>query len=250
MLPKIILFDVDETLTQSKQPLEPAMATLLGKLLDRTNVGIISGGKYSIMREQVADRLPPTANRENLFLLPTSGSVLFYFQSGIWENVYDERLTQEEIERITQTIEEVLLETGIIDLSEPPYGIRIENRESQVTLSALGQEAPLAKKIAWDPTGEKRDRLRAALLPRLSEFDVKRGGTTSIDVTKHGINKAFGARRVSEYLKIPISDMLYVGDALFPGGNDEVVKETGIETQQVKNPEDTAKFIKELLTHE
>jgi hypothetical protein len=41
--------------------------------------------------------------------------------------------------------------------------------------------------------------------------------------------------------------MLYIGDALFPGGNDEVVKETGIETRQTSGPEETARIIRELL---
>jgi hypothetical protein len=81
----------------------------------------------------------------------------------------------------------------------------------------------------------------------LPEFDVKTGGSTSIDVTRPGINKAYGVRKISEHLGIPIGEMLYIGDALFPGGNDAVVKETGIPTQQTSGPDETAEMIRALL---
>jgi hypothetical protein len=42
--------------------------------------------------------------------------------------------------------------------------------------------------------------------------------------------------------------MLYVGDALFEGGNDAVVKKTGIPTHEVKNTGDTKVLIQELLS--
>ncbi len=76
---------------------------------------------------------------------------------------------------------------------------------------------------------------------------MKRAGSTSIDVTRRGLTKAYGVRKLSEHLDIPISNMLYIGDALFPGGNDEVVKETSIETRATSSPEETARIIEEVL---
>lgn len=248
MIPSVIVFDVDETLTESKRPVTTEMAELLSKLLEKTKVAFASGGKIEIMKEQIADRLPEGTKRENLYLLPTSGSTLLEYKDSGWKIVYQHLLTEAEATEIIQNIEAAIQETGVIDLSVPSFGDRVENRGSQVTLSALGQTAPIAEKIAWDPERTKRPILREAIAKRLPRFDVKTGGATSVDVTKPGLNKAFGVRELAAHLSIPVEEMLYVGDALFPGGNDEVVKETGIKTRQVTDPLETATVIQELLS--
>ena len=247
MMPSLVIFDLDKTLAASKQPLTPYMADLLGKLLARTSVAIISGGKFSQLKEQVADQLPHGSACENLLILPTSGAALYAFANEHWEPIYEERLTDAQAQQIKSALETAMKETGIIDPASPSYGERIEFRGAEVTLSALGQEAPITEKEAWDPDGSKKRTLHDALVPMLPDFDVKSGGSTSIDVTLRGINKAYGIRKLSEYKSYIIADMMYVGDALYPGGNDEVVKETGIRTQSVRDPEDTMHVIRDLL---
>ena len=100
-------------------------------------------------------------------------------------------------------------------------------RESQITFSALGQEAPLDAKRAWDPTGAKKGRLRDAVAARLPEFEVRSGGSTSVDITVKGVDKAYGMTRLSDQTAIPLSDMLFVGDRLDTDGNDYPVKALG-----------------------
>ena len=96
------------------------------------------------------------------------------------------------------------------------WGPTIEDRESQITYSALGQEAPLDAKKTWDPDFAKRQKIKAALDRDLPDFSVRLGGTTSIDVTLPGIDKAYGIQKLRDILGIATKDMLYVGDALFP----------------------------------
>jgi phosphomannomutase len=246
-MPKLVVFDLDKTLARSKEAIEPRMANLLVTLLERTKVAIISGGALSQFLIQVINQLPSSAHFESLSLLPTSGAALYEWSNGKWNRVYEEHITEDEEKQIESVIRSSSTETGLIDFATHSYGERIEYRGSQVTLSALGQEAPIHEKELWDPTGEKKKKLRDAIGARLSEFDVKVGGSTSIDITKQGVNKAYGVRKLSEHLTIPIAQMLYIGDALFPGGNDEVVKESGITTHTVKDPEETAAFIESLL---
>lgn len=260
-LSRVIAFDLDNTLARSKQPIEADMAALLARLLARTDVAVTSGGMLSQLTSQVADQLPADANRANLYLLPTSGAALYEWrvaagsddaadsaaEGGAWQQVYEERLTDDEQAQVKAAIEESARQTGVVDFGTPAHGELIELRGAQVTLSALGQRAPVDEKVAWDPTHAKREALRAAIAPLLPEYDVKIGGSTSIDVTKRGVNKAYGIRKLSELLSIPIADMLYVGDELSPGGNDEVVKETGIPTHAVSGPDDTARLLESLL---
>lgn len=247
MIPKIVAFDIDETLTESKQPLTASMATLLSALMHKTKVATVSGGKFEIFHAQIYEQLHSESKFEHLFCIPNAGSAMYQFRHGAWKPVYEERIHPEEAARIIELVDRVARASGTIDYDQEPWGERIEHRTSSVALSALGQTAPIHEKKAWDPTHEKRIKLRQLIADALPEYDVKRGGSTSIDITKPGINKAYGVLKLSAYLAVPITDMLYVGDALFPGGNDEVVKETGIKTRQIKNPEETALVITELL---
>jgi HAD superfamily hydrolase (TIGR01484 family) len=77
----------------------------------------------------------------------------------------------------------------------------------------------------------------------LPEFEVRIGGTTSIDVTKKGIDKAFGVLRIIERLHIDKEDVVFVGDALFEGGNDYAVKSLGIRCIETSGPQETLKII-------
>ncbi len=247
MTPQAIVFDLDDTLAKSKQPIAPSMAAALAALLRKMPVAIATGGTYAIVQENVVARLPEDADLGNLYLLPTCGAALYEYREGAWRAVYEETLSDKECEAIREGIDRALARTGVIDLAEEPFGERVEYRGSQVTLSALGQRAPLARKVAWDPDRTKRTLLRDAIAEELPQFSVKTGGTTSCDITKPGVDKAFGVRKLAEHLGIPTASMLYVGDALFPGGNDEVVKEAGVRTEETSGPEDTERIIGDLL---
>ncbi len=249
LVPKAVVFDIDDTLAQSKQALTTEMAHALSDLTKRTMVAIISGGNYAQFERQILDQLPPTAQLSNLLLFPTSGGACYQFDGTAWHILYEEVLSNDEVIRIEKALEQAGMESGYVDFSAPAHGELIERRGAQVTLSALGQQAPVDEKKAWDPTGVKRDTLRSLVADTLPEFDVKRGGTTSIDVTKKGINKAYGIQKLSEIMATPITDMLYVGDALYPGGNDEVVIQTGIPTHAVQGPTDTLALIQSMMVN-
>ena len=138
-------------------------------------------------------------------------------------------------------------ETDLINFSLPVWGERIEYRGGEVSMSALGQHAPLDEKKAWDPSHAKRHALQAALAARLPEFSVGMGGATTVDVTKRGIDKAYGIHQLCERIGIKESEALYVGDELVSGGNDEAVFKTKVETKSVGNPSETIRLIQEML---
>jgi HAD superfamily hydrolase (TIGR01484 family) len=247
-MPPLIMFDLDQTLTESKQDLTPHMADLLARLLEKTRVAVISGGGLPQFLRQVVDKLPENARLENLFLLPTSGAALYAWKGVVWEKIYEELLTKEDVKRITLAIQDVARETRLIDFSTLAHGERIENRGSQVSVSALGQKAPIEEKKLWDPDKSKRKILQKKLEERLPDLAVGMGGATTIDVTKKGVDKAYGIEKIAEFLSIPISEMMYVGDQLEPGGNDAPAMRTSIRLHPVKDPGDTAFFIHSLLS--
>ena len=245
---ELIVFDLDGTLTESKQNLAVAMAALLTRLLEKKPIAIIGGGKFERFRTQFLDKLnAPEQLLENLFLLPTDGAAFYRFNQSGWELVYQENLSAEEKREIIVAFEKTFQE---LDYSHPVevYGELIEDRGAQITFSALGQEAPLELKGKWQKENYTLQlKLVETLRVNLPGFTVRAAGLTSIDVTRLGIDKAYGLRQMEKYLGIPLGDMLFVGDAIFPGGNDYAVVSTGVEYLTVSGPTETQTVIKKLL---
>jgi HAD superfamily hydrolase (TIGR01484 family) len=239
----LVIFDLDGTLAPSKQPMGTEMAELIGHLITKIKVAVISGGGYPQFETQLLRSFPnDSAGFTNLYLLPTSGTRLFAWK-GLWVEQYSEHLFPKEKELIMTSLNAALNASGYVKPVKP-YGPIIEDRGTQITFSGLGQEAPLQEKEVWDPTREKRERIVEELKPRLPSFDIRIGGMTSIDITRRGINKAYGIHKLEEFLKTPIERMVFVGDALFYGGNDYPAKSTGVDCVQVSGPEETKELVK------
>jgi HAD superfamily hydrolase (TIGR01484 family) len=240
---KLTIFDLDGTLAKSKCPMEPVMAELIMKLLALKKVAVISGGGYPQFQTQFLVTLPSViTNYSGLYLLPTSGTRLYVWK-GAWIEEYAEDLTPHEKERILMSLE-WSLRVAKFEKPAKTYGPLIEDRGSQITFSAIGQSAPIDVKSIWDPDRKKREAIAAVLQKKLPQFDVRLGGATSIDVTKRGVNKAYGIRKLEQYLHVEADDIVFVGDALFYGGNDYPAKATGVDCIQVSGPEETEKIIR------
>lgn len=245
---KLIFFDLDGTLTESKQVLTKEMAGLVCKLLEETKVAIISGGALPQFIKQVIEQLPASTSLENLYLLPTSGASLYEWRDNDWKKVYEERIPESDAKKIERAIEEGAKESGVVDMNVKTAGPRTEYRGGEITFSALGQNALFTDKKAWDPDRLKRRALQSAIERHLPRGYVARmGGATSIDINKDGVDKSYGVHQLCERLGISESTSLYVGDELIPHGNDEAVFKTQIQTRAVTTPADTAHFIISLL---
>jgi len=249
---ELIIFDKDGTLTDSKSVIDDEMAALLVQLLAKKKVAIISGSIYQIFETQILNRLPVgTLHLTNLYLLPTSGTRLYVWQ-GNWQEKYAENLSESDkkliLEKLKMALTMAKYEFPTKTNGKQSYGEIIEDRGSQITFSALGQNAPLKPKEAWDPTREKRQLIVSYLQDKLPRFDVRIGGTTSIDITIKGVNKAYGIRKLEDFLKIPTERIVFIGDTIFPGGNDYPAKSTGVDCIQVSGPEETKKVIMRLLS--
>ena len=203
-----IVFDIDRTLTASKEAITPPMAELIAQLSQTTPVALITGDSFTVIDANVLSRLPASTQFDKLYVLPTSGAALYVFTDGSWTSRYALNLDDEEVQHIDDAIREACAETALIDLAAPSYGEIIEHRGPQVTISALGQNAPIALKDAWDPDHFKKRTLRDAIAKRLPNYDVKTGGATSVDVTRAGINKAYGVRALATLLHLEPRDML------------------------------------------
>ena len=220
------------------------MAALFSALLNIVRVAVISGGDWPQFEKQVLSNLPRDEHLKNLSLLPTCGTK-FYQYTGDWKKIYSEDFTAEEKEKIISSLKQAIGASGF--KVEKVWGEVIEDRGSQITFSALGQQAPLEEKNKWDPDFTKRKKIKALLDKLIPEFSVRLGGTTSIDVTKPGIDKAYGIRKLRDTLGIAIQEMIFIGDALFPGGNDYPAEEAGIVSIRVRDPNESKRVIETII---
>ena len=245
--PRLVAFDLDDTLAPSKSAIDPRIGELLIALAQRVEVAIISGGQLAQFTAQVVDRLPDAGADvlARIHLLPTCGTQYYRLTPDGVATVYAYSLTEDQKSRALTAVEGEARRLGLWEAET--WGDILEDRGSQITFSALGQRAPLDAKSAWDPTGEKKNALRSAVAQQLPDLEVRSGGSTSVDITNKGIDKAYGMRRLAEQTGIPLEEMLFVGDRLDPDGNDYPVLAMGVPCQAVEGWEDTADLLDRLI---
>ena len=239
---KLIAFDLDDTLAVTKSPISDRMSSLLGRLLEHYDVCVITGGTLHQIETQVVKRLEvPEHLLGRLHLMPTCGTRYYRYDelSHKWAMQYAEDLSTEQKTRIIQALEAVAKEMGI--WCENPAGEIIEDRYSQITMSALGQQATAEDKYAW---AEKYKDIRPVYRDKVAELipdlEVRIGGTTSTDITLPGVDKAYGMKKLIDAIDISKDEILFLGDKLQEGGNDYPVRAMGIDSLEVNGWETTA----------
>lgn len=251
---QLIVFDLDGTLAPSKSSADREMSALILKLLEKKKMAVIGGGKYSQFQEELLNHMPRRDERlRDLFLFPTTSNAFYRYHNG-WKNIYAHTLTHDEKLKIRKAMRETLKEIGYV----PPdkiYGVTLEDRISQMSFSPLGQDVVaklgnrgIRMKEAWKKKNDPlRFKIAKLLTKRLPKLEVRVGGLTTIDITRKGIDKAYGVRQIKKVLKISIRDMVFIGDALYPGGNDYAARKTGIDCIVVRGPEDTKRIIRRII---
>ena len=251
---ELIVFDLDGTLVATKSNIDKEMLRLVTQLLVTKKVAVIGGGKYQIFKTLFLRHLKISKKfLKNLFLFPTTSTTFYRYKAG-WQKIYEHQIPKRLRKKIKQTFDRVFEEMGY-EHPKKTYGEIVEDRLTQVTFSVYGQDIVKALgkkgvqiKKEWKrkhtPLKIKMGNLMAKYLP---ELEVRTAGYTSVDVTKKGIDKAFGLRQIEKHLGVKIKNMLFVGDAIYPGGNDYAIIRTGVDYISVKDPEQVKKIIRHLL---
>ncbi len=244
--PRAAIFDLDNTLARSFEAPAPDMTRGLEDILRHIPVAVMSAASFERMEKHLLPGFSASADKSRLYLFPVNGAGCYAWENGAWRPQYHFEFTPEERTRILAALKESVAETGVAE-EGPVYGEQVVDYNGYIAFTALGLNAPREEKISWDPDGSKRTRLRESLQKKIPDLDVYIGGTTSIDIMCKGVNKSYGVTWLAKHLGVEPSDMLFVGDALYPGGNDVVVIPTGIETIQVAGPHETENVIEEIL---
>lgn len=245
---KVIACDLDGTLAPSKSVLPEEMSRVIAKILPNYYFAVISGGGFPQFQKQFLFGLNCSKDLyRNLYLFPTMGSTCYVYDYDLddWKMLYEEKLTDEEREKIITAFKESMVESGI-DFTNP-YGEIIEDRGTQITFSGRGQNAPLNEKESWDNDRTKRQKIIDILKTKITGFDIKLGGMTSIDVTREGVDKAYAIEKIKKILNVSDDEIIFVGDALYKGGNDAAVKNTDVDYIQEDGPDETIELLKQYI---
>lgn len=243
-LKKVIVSDLDGTLATSKSPISKDMAEVICHVLSRHYIAVVSGGGFSQFNKQFLSQLKCSVSAlKNLSLFPTMGGSCYVFddKKNVWKKLYEEKIEKSDRKKIIDALNNSTEESKL-DLSGN-FGDLIEDRGTQITFSGKGQNAPISVKQTWDPDQKKRRLIIEKLAKKIPEFEVRLGGISSIDITKKGMDKAYAIKKIKELLKVGDEEIIFIGDALYKGGNDEPVKNTGVDYIQESGPNETIELL-------
>lgn len=234
---KYFFFDLDKTLTTSRSPMAPDHQELFERLCHEREVVIVSGGS----REQIREQATPRFDGKYFTMAQSGNHVLGKDGEVFWNDTLSDAQT-----KAVMAFIETLKKHFSIDVKDP--GDLVEHRGAQISYSVIGFHESVEKKYAFDPDDSRRQAALKAHTNEMHELseagvEVVPAGTTTYNFVALGKNKGFNINRFIEHMGWTKEDCIYVGDALFPGGNDETVIGV-IPTQPVKDPGETFDFIK------
>ncbi|MBS3111797.1 HAD-IIB family hydrolase [Candidatus Woesearchaeota archaeon] len=231
---KFLVFDVDGTIVESTQELGEEFQKIFLTLNNKFSLVFISGTNKTELNRMVSSKLGSIDH----FIISNSGSICDKIESKKTFNLWKDSLEEKDKEKIKNSLNLLSKEYNLIPITSKED--QILDRGSQITFSILGRNAPLEKKKNYDPDTSKRKSFIQFLNNNglNEEYDLKIGGTTSIDITLKGINKEYGLKKFMEINKLLKDQIIFFGDQLEEGGNDFPVKKLGIRTIKVKNPKD------------
>ncbi len=236
---KHFFFDLDNTLTRSKSHIAPEHKPILKELISRADVIVVSGHDEGSIRDHLEDVT-------GYYILSQNGN---HAEDPSGKLLWEHRLTSAQVEAAHSFIAKVQ-ERFPMQVKDP--NDIIDDRGCEVAFSLIGHHEQIDKKEAFDPDGSKRKKILDAMADEMATLEahsveVRIGGTTVLDFIEKGKNKGFNVRAFMDAQGWKDEDSVYVGDALFPGGNDETVIGI-IPTQAVKDYRGTYEYLQTVLS--
>jgi len=235
-MPKHVFFDLDKTLTRARSPMADVHEELFEHLCRTVDVVVVTGGEEAQIRTQI-----PLEPKGHYYMLSQQGN---YAVGKDGTLLWHESISPEQ-EAAVRAFVEVLKDD--LKISVKDENDLFENRGSQLAYSVLGFHERVEKKYAYDPGDSKRQALLTRHADELKELkkigiEAMPAGTTTIDFILAGKHKGSNIARLIEHEGWNKDECIYIGDALFKGGNDESVIGV-IATHPIKDPDETFDFI-------
>lgn len=238
---KAFIADIDDTICPSTRPMSLGMAAEIERIVRSGRIfAFISGSTYGQISAQITPFLAVPHH-----LLGVSGG--HYMEVSIHEGrtvtteILRREFAAEEKASVLAAFERLMLRHDIRTLTTRED--QLQDRGAQITLSAIGRNADDGAKRAFDPDGSRRDAWIRELVQELgAAYNIRRGGTSSIDITPAGVDKEWGIRRFLEHTALKPEDALFFGDNLQDGGNDSPARRV-VDCVAVRDPHHTLRLL-------
>ncbi|KAJ7770512.1 eukaryotic phosphomannomutase [Mycena metata] len=242
---KLVLFDVDGTLTPARQAASPEMIEVLRALRKKVAIGFVGGSDFAKISEQLS------VNNSNIvddfdYAFAENGLTAYKMGKPLQSQSFLKYVGEEKYKRLVNFILHY-----IADMDVPvKRGTFVEFRNGMINVSPIGRNATIAERNEFE-VYDKQHGLRAAFVKVLqNEFidyglTYSIGGQISFDVFPHGWDKTYALRHVADER---FEEIHFFGDKTYKGGNDyEIYFDSRTIGHAVSSPADTIRILKELF---
>lgn len=218
-------FDVDGTLTPSRQRIDPSFDEWFLPFCENNSVYLVSGSDYEKTLEQLGEDICNTVKG----VYSCCGNALYV--RGELQYVNDFVLTTEQHEYL-----ESLLESSSF---VKRTGNHIEMRPGSCNFSVVGRNANMndrSEYLEYDTRTDERNRYADLIRKSFPTLEATVAGETGIDIHPVGKDKS----QIAEY----ISPFVFFGDKIYPGGNDYTIAQHAAKYYQVSTWEETFEILR------
>ncbi len=216
-----LIFDVDGTLTPSRDKVDPCFEQFFLSLCSKHSIYLVTGSDYSKTLEQLGEDICHAVKA----VYNCSGNVKYV--KGVLVSSYDFELTQDEID--------ILEEEQRVSGFSVRTGNHIEKRIGAVNFSIVGRNAKKVEREqykVWDEATGEREQICRRLNRQFARLEAVIGGETGIDLFVKGRNKA----QIKDDIK---GTIIFFGDRCEPGGNDYSLAKVADVVYHVKDWQET-----------
>jgi phosphomannomutase len=227
------LFDVDGTLTDSRQKIDPEFESFMIDFCISNKVSLVTGSDKNKTVEQIGEKLFSLVD----YSFNCAGNEVWYQGNLIHKTDW------------IPSVELLEYLDTLIGFSEFPIltGNHVEIRNGMVNFSIIGRNCTLDERkeyVEWDKSTSEREQLREEISSRFDDLDIFIGGETGLDIYQKGRNK----EQVIDFLKSKktLERYYYFGDQIFENGNDYNIAMRCDNSYQVKGWKETYEILKYL----
>jgi len=242
---KLVLFDVDGTLTPARQTASLEILDLLKELRKKVAIGFVGGSDLVKITEQ----LSVTGNsiiEDFDFAFAENGLTAYKLGKQLPSQSFIKFVGEERYKKLVNFILHY-----VADLDIPiKRGTFVEFRNGMINVSPMGRNATTQERHEFEAY-DKVHGVRAAFVKVLQErfadygLTYSIGGQISFDIFPNGWDKTYALRHVENE---GFEEIHFFGDKTFKGGNDyEISTDPRTVGHSVMSPADTIKILKELF---
>lgn len=203
---KKYIFDVDGTLTPSRQKIDKGFADFFEDFCQTNHVYLVTGSDRNKTREQLTYKIL----KNSKMAFQCAGNEVYQGYDLVYKN---EWLPEKEL---VNFLEE--------ELNNSKFNLRtgkhIEFRPGMINFSIIGRNCDLLERqsyVHYDRETDERRTIAKKVKLRFPEIDVFVGGETGLDIFPLG----YGKEQCVDKIRTSKDDkLIFFGDQVVPGGND------------------------------